>query len=134
MSTLEICTRIDTDLTFRLPPAIADSVAWMTARRRWVAAIVLLASVLDLVLTQTILTALGAQAGVGGEPAEANPLMAGVVMTWWAWPLRVGIPAIAVVRDLRAKNYGLITVAATLYGGVVVWNTYMLHTVTGALS
>ena len=46
-------------------------------------------------------------------------------MTWWAWPLRVGIPAIAVARDLRRGNYGLITLAAGLYGLVVVWNLFM---------
>ncbi len=49
-----------------------------------------------------------------------EPAMASVVMTWW--PLRVGIPALAVSRDLRAKSYGLITTAAALYGLVVIWN------------
>ena len=47
-------------------------------------------------------------------------------MTWWAWPLRVGIPALAVARDLKAKNYSLITTAAALYAAVVFWNTSIL--------
>jgi len=79
--------------------------------------------VLDLLITQTILTIVNARTGV--HLAEANPLMAPVVMTWWAWPIRVGIPALAVIRDLRRHNYGLITTAAALYGGVVVWNVAM---------
>ncbi len=33
---------------------------------------------------------------------------------------------LAVIRDLKAKNYGLITTAAGLYGAVVIWNTFML--------
>jgi hypothetical protein len=90
--------------------------------------VALLASALDLVLTQTILSLVADR--TGAQPAEANPLMASVVMTWWAWPLRVGVPALAVIRDLRSRSYGLITTAATLYAGVVIWNTHMLWTVT----
>jgi hypothetical protein len=121
---LATCTRLDTGLTLRLEPAIADSEAWMRLRRRWLAAVALGASVLDLVLTQTILTLVATRTGI--QPAEANPFMAPIVMTWWAWPLRVGIPALAVARDLRRGNYGLITIAAGLYGVVVVWNLFVL--------
>lgn len=121
---LAASTRLDTELTFRLEEALTDSSCWMHSRRFWLAAIAVLASVLDLVLTQTILSLVADR--TGDMPAEANPLMAGVVMTWWAWPLRVGIPALAVVRDIRAGNYGLITAAAGLYACVVIWNTHML--------
>jgi hypothetical protein len=125
---LAVCTRLDTGLTELLEPALADSERWMSQRRVWIAAVALLASALDLVLTQTILSLVADR--TGAQPAEANPLMASVVMTWWAWPLRVGVPALAVIRDLRSRSYGLITTAATLYAGVVIWNTHMLWTVT----
>ena len=128
---LAACTRLDTELTFRLTEAFNDSLEWMRTRRLWIAAVVIVASVLDLVLTQTILTLV--EGRLGEQPAEANPLMASVVMTWWAWPLRVGIPALAVIRDVRAGNYGLITTAAGMYGCVVVWNTNMLLTVEQVL-
>ena len=121
---LATCTRVDTGLTFRLEPAVADSEEWMQRRRLWLAGVALVASVLDLVLTQTILTLVATRTGV--QPAEANPLMAPIVMSWWAWPIRVGIPALAVARDLRRRNYGLITLAAGLYGVVVVWNLFVL--------
>jgi hypothetical protein len=121
---LATCTRLDTGLTFRLEPAVADSEEWMHRRRVWLAGVALVASVLDLVLTQTILTLVATRTGV--QPAEANPLMAPIVMSWWAWPVRVGIPALAVARDLRRHNYGLITLAAGLYGLVVVWNLFVL--------
>jgi hypothetical protein len=117
---LEACAHLDLELTNRLEPAFEDSRAWMQRRRRWLAGVTLGASVLDLVLTQTILTLVAARSGV--QPAEANPFMAPLVMSWWAWPLRVGVPALAVLRDLHARNYGLITTAAALYGAVVVWN------------
>lgn len=120
-------TRLDTELTFRLPPAIVESHEWMRRRRHVIALVVIVASVLDLVLTQTILSMV--QGLPGHQPAEANPFMAGVVMTWWAWPFRVGIPAVAVVRDLRAGNYTLITVAAALYTAVVIWNTHIFYMV-----
>lgn len=123
---LAACTQIDTSLTMRLDPAVAESQDWMHRRRIWLASVALGASVLDLVLTQTILTLVADR--TGAQPAEANPLMASVVMTWWAWPLRVGIPALAVVRDLRARNYGLITTASALYAAVVIWNTCLLLT------
>ena len=125
---LAACTRADTALSYRLEDAFADSAAWMRRRRVWLATVVIVASVLDLVLTQSILAAVHDLPG--HQPAEANPLMAGIVMTWWAWPLRVGIPALAVVRDLRAGNYGLITVAAGLYACVVTWNTHMLWAIS----
>jgi len=123
MMILAACTRIDTGMTVRLEPAMAESREWMHRRRRWIASVAMIASVLDLLLTQSILTIVANR--TGAQPAEANPLMASVVMTWWAWPLRVGIPALAVARDLRARNYGLITTAATLYGAVVIWNAFM---------
>lgn len=123
---LAACTQIDTSLTMRLEPAVAESQDWMHRRRIWLASVALVASILDLALTQTILTLVADR--TGAQPAEANPLMAAVIMTWWAWPLRVGIPALAVVRDLRARNYGLITTAAALYAAVVVWNTCLLLT------
>ncbi len=121
---LATCTRFDTSLTGWLEPAVAGSHHWMHRRRSWLAGVTLIASVLDLVLTQTILTMVADLPGI--QPAEANPLMASVVMTWWAWPLRVGIPTLAVLRDLKANNYGLITTAACLYGAVVIWNTSIL--------
>jgi hypothetical protein len=117
---LSACTRFDTGMTLRLEPAVADSRQWMHQRRLWLAGACIGASILDLVLTQTILTLVASR--TGAQPAEANPLMASVVMTWWAWPLRVGIPVLAVTRDLRTKSYGLITTAAALYGLVVIWN------------
>jgi hypothetical protein len=117
---LEACAHLDLAMTDRLEPALEDSRQWMHRRRRWLAGVTLGASILDLVLTQTILALVAHRTGV--QPAEANPLMAPLVMTWWAWPIRVGIPALAVLRDLRARNYGLITTAAALYGAVVVWN------------
>lgn len=118
---LTACTRLDTELTFRLEEASADSQAWMRSRRYWLAAVAIIASVLDLVLTQSILSAV---AGLtGDQPAEANPLMASVVMTWWAWPLRVGVPFVAVLHDLKVGNFGVIAAAAGMYGCVVVWNT-----------
>jgi Domain of unknown function (DUF5658) len=117
---LAACTRFDTGLTIRLEPAVAESLEWMRRRRLWLAGVALGASVLDLVLTQTILTLVADRSGA--QPAEANPIMASVVMTWWAWPLRVGVPALVVSRDLRTHRYGLITTAAALYGLVVVWN------------
>jgi len=123
---LDTCTRIDTGLTLRLEPAVAESQDWMQRRRIWLASVALVASVLDLVLTQTILTLVAHR--TGAQPAEANPLMGSVVMTWWAWPLRVGIPGLAVVRDLRARSYGLITTASALYAAVVIWNTCLLLT------
>jgi hypothetical protein len=121
---LAACTRLDTGLSLRLEPAVAESEEWMRRRRRWLAGVALGASVFDLVLTQTILTLVATRTGI--QPAEANPLMAPIVMTWWAWPLRVGIPALVVARDLRRRNYGLITLAAGLYGLVVVWNLCVL--------
>jgi hypothetical protein len=126
---LQTCTRIDTEVTTRLEPAMDESRAWMHRRRAWLAAVVIITSILDLLLTQMILSLVADR--TGNQPAEANPLMASVVMTWWAWPLRVGIPALAVLRDLRAHSYGLITTAAGLYGAVVVWNTFMYLEVTG---
>jgi hypothetical protein len=125
---LETCARIDIDLSTRLEPAVADSHHWMHRRRSWLAAVVIVTSILDLLLTQTILGLVADR--TGHQPAEANPLMAPIVMTWWAWPLRVGIPAVAVLRDLRTRSYGLITTAAGLYGAVVVWNTAILLEVT----
>lgn len=121
---LAACTWIDTELTLRLEPAVADSLAWMRERRIWLAVVVLVTSVLDLLLTQTLLALAEQRADL--HLAEANPFMAPVVMSWWAWPLRVGIPLLAVVRDMRAGRYGLVTVAAALYGAVVVWNTHLL--------
>jgi hypothetical protein len=120
--------RLDLELMTRLEPAIADSRAWMHRRRAWLAGVVVITSILDLLLTQMILSLVADR--TGHQPAEANPLMASVVMTWWAWPLRVGVPAIAVLRDMRARSYGLMTTAAGLYGAVVIWNTFMYLEVT----
>ncbi len=101
-----------------------ESRTWMHSRRWWIGAVVLVASALDLMLTQTILTFVhGLQ---GDQPAEANPVMARVVMTWWAWPIRVGVPALVMAKDFLRHRYGRVTMAATLYWCVVVWNTHML--------
>lgn len=127
MLALAACTRIDTALTLELPPAIDDSLKWMHSRRRVIAIVAIVASVLDLVLTQTILTHVAG--ATGQQPAEANPFMAPIVMSWWAWPFRVGIPCLAVARDMRAGRYALITTAAALYSAVVIWNANMLHAV-----
>jgi hypothetical protein len=117
---LALATRFDTWLWF----SELESKEWMQQRRLWLAVMVVAASVADLYLTQSILTLVHGLSG--HQPAEANPFMAGLVMTWWAWPIRVGIPCLAVVRDLRAGNYGLITFAAAVYSLVVVWNLGML--------
>ncbi len=91
-------------------------------RSRFVLAFLILAfSVADLLLTQTILTMV--HEITGETVGEANALMAPIVMTWWAWPIRVGIPLIVVVRDLRQRNYSLMLTGCLLYGAVVAWNT-----------
>lgn len=98
---------------------------------RYVLAFLVVAlSVADLVLTQTILTMVEGRTGV--QPGEANALMAPIIMTWWAWPLRVGIPLIMIVHDLRKNNHWLMFVAVLLYGAVVAWNTHMLMIVQAA--
>jgi hypothetical protein len=127
---LATCTRIDTDLTFRLEEALVDSMEWMHLRRHWVIVVAIVASVLDLLLTQSILTIVG---GLVNDPgrAEQNPLMAAVIMTWWAWPLRVGVPVVALLHDLKVKNYGVITAAAGMYACVVIWNTHILYSLRG---
>lgn len=99
---------------------------------RYVLAFLVIAfSVADLLLTQTILTMVEGRTGV--QPGEANALMAPIVMTWWAWPLRVGIPLIVVVRDLRKHNYNLMLCGCVLYGAVVAWNTHMYFLVSNAI-
>ncbi len=72
-------------------------------------------SVADLCLTQTILSATSSH-------SEGNPFIAPFVMSWWAWPIRVGIPLLAVTRDLRRDNHELLLFAACLYGTIVAWN------------
>jgi hypothetical protein len=92
-------------------------------RWRWVVAFFIVAfSVADLVLTQTILTAV--ESLTGDQPSEANPIMAPIVMSWWAWPVRIGIPVLAVIRDVKRQNYSLMAFAFLLYGAVVAWNSY----------
>lgn len=100
-------------------------------RHRWtLATLVIVFSVLDLALTQTILTMV--EDVTGKTVGEANALMAPIVMTWWAWPVRVGIPALIVARDLRRGNYQLMLFAVILYGAVVAWNLHMYQIVTNA--
>lgn len=120
--------------------------AWMTARyitwlprfkeelhesRYALFALVIVLSVLDLTLTQSILTMVEGLSGV--QPGEANALMAPIVMTWWAWPIRVGVPAIIAFRDLRKKQYNLMFTGCLLYGAVVIWNAYMYLLVRGSI-
>jgi hypothetical protein len=102
-------------------------VTWLTLighKYRYVLAFfVVVLSVADLLLTQTILTMVSGKTGT--QPSEANVLMAPIIMTWWAWPLRVGIPLLIVVRDLRKNNHWLMFCGVILYSAVVAWNTYM---------
>jgi hypothetical protein len=98
-------------------------------RYRWiVAALVVVFSCLDLYLTQTILTLV--EHATGDAPSEANPIMAPIVLSWWAWPVRVGIPILAVLRDIRKQNYHLMLFAVALYGCVCIWNTHVYTTIT----
>ena len=113
-------------------------VAWHPAmlsvmhRGRFLLAFLVVAfSVADLLLTQTILTMV--EEITGETVGEANAFMAPIVMTWWAWPIRVGIPLIAVIRDLRHHEYTLMLTACLLYGAVVAWNTRQYFLVTEAL-
>ncbi len=117
-----------TVLRARREDRLTSSYVWLRARRRWLAAIVIVTSVLDLVLTQTILA--HAQALHGVEAAEANPMMSDLVMTWWAWPIRVGIPMLIVARGLRLGRYAVLAAATGVYGAVVIWNTYTLWVVS----
>lgn len=107
---------------------LTSSHVWLRERRHWLAAVVVMTSVLDLVVTQLILRQAHTIHGV--ELAEANPVMSGVVMTWWAWPIRVGIPGLIVGRALRRGRYALLAAASGIYGAVVVWNTYLLWLVS----
>lgn len=101
----------------------AASVSQQLHRWRWgLALFVVLFSIADLLLTQSILTMVH---GRGMELSEANPVMDPVIMSWWAWPIRVGIPLVVVVRDLRRQNYNLMAFAFLLYGAVVAWNAYI---------
>lgn len=127
---LLLSTRLDTWMTMTW----YDLQAWGLAaghRFRWViAAAVVVFSVADLLLTQTILTMVEGRTGV--QPGEYNALMAPIVMTWWAWPIRVGIPLIMVIRDLRRDNHWLMFCGAVIYGAVVAWNTHMYLLVVNA--
>lgn len=112
--------------------ALADQIKAAAHRHRWLIAFLVVGfSIGDLLLTQTILTE------IHGDPrfskGEANFLMAPIVMTWWIWPIRVGIPILAVIRDIRAKNYNLMLFAAVLYGAVCAWNSYQYHLVQKVL-
>ncbi len=110
---------------------------WFAARQnenlrpwRWyLAAAIIVFSVLDLLLTQTILTIVEANFG---EQAEANPIMAPFVMTWWAWPIRIGVPCLIVARHLRGRCYNVMAFGALLFGAVVAWNSYMYRLVLEA--
>jgi hypothetical protein len=100
--------------------------------RRYLLAIAVVGfSFLDVLLTQTILTMAASQPGV--HPGEANAFMAPIIMTWWAWPIRVGLPILALLRDFKTRNYNLILFAAFLYAVVVAWNTHMLMLVSGSI-
>lgn len=103
--------------------------------RWWIVTYLVAFSVLDLLLTQHILTLV---AGLTGEqPGEANPVMAPIVMSWWAWPVRVGIPLVIALADIRpskvSTNISHATFGALLYGGVVAWNCHQYALLQGAL-
>jgi hypothetical protein len=107
-------------------------ISFQCHRFRWVlATLILLFSVADLVLTQTILTMV--EEITGSAVGEANALMAPIVMTWWAWPIRVGVPLIIVIRDMKNGNYNLMLAGTILYGAVVAWNTHMYQIVSAQM-
>lgn len=133
-------------MTLTIDTACMQADAWLTSQwvatrtrfladlhaSRYVLALGVIAfSVLDLLLTQTILSMVDGHSEV--QPGEANALMAPIVMTWWAWPIRVGIPLVAVARDLHQQNYNLMWAGFLLYAAVVVWNTHMFMIVAEAI-
>lgn len=126
------CMRTDAWLTAHWTLYQPRFLADLHASRFVLALAVVAFSILDLLLTQSILTMVEGRAGV--QPGEANALMAPVVMTWFAWPIRVGIPIIAVVRDLVQRNYLLMWTGFLLYGVVVAWNTHMFMIVSSAIN
>lgn len=130
MNLLWWCTRIDTATTLWWEDEIDRTRAGL-ARWRWPIAVgVILFSVADLAITQTILTMVH---GMNAAPSEANPIMAPIVMSWWAWPVRVGIPLLATIRDLRRGNHQLMAYAFLLYAAVVGWNLHVLNILGGTL-
>lgn len=104
-------------------------IRWLHTHRYLLAFLVLASSIADLLLTQSILSLV--EEITGASVGEANALMAPIVMTWWAWPIRVGIPLLIVVRDLHKRNYSLMFTGVLLYGAVVAWNTHMYFLVRG---
>lgn len=127
---LRISTHVDTWMTWTWA-RLTQRAQSLAHRYRYLLAFLVIAfSVGDLLLTQTILSMVEHKTGV--QPGEANALMAPIVMTWWAWPIRVGIPLLICIRDLRRKNYQLMLVGATLYAAVVMWNAHMLQIVRAA--
>jgi Domain of unknown function (DUF5658) len=108
-------------------------VSWPLYRWRWwIVAYLVTFSILDLVLTQNILSLVASR--TGQQPAEANPIMAPIVMSWWAWPVRVGIPLLIALADIRPSkvttNISHAAFGAILYGAVVAWNTHMYQIVS----
>lgn len=124
------------DHTHRYPPVDLEDVLpmilapinWLHIRYayadlrdyRWLLAIgVIVFSALDLWITQSLLSLYDAR-------SEGNPVMVHIIMTWFAWPIRVGVPLICVTRDLRRQRYELLLFAFTLYGTVIAWNSMFM--------
>lgn len=125
---LSLTTRVDTWITFTWAN-LTQHVSELAHRWRYLLAFLVIAfSVADLLLTQTILTMVEGKTGV--QPGEANALMAPIIMSWWAWPIRVGVPLLIVIRDLRRNNHQLMLAGVILYGAVVAWNTHMYQIVS----
>lgn len=125
------CMRADAWMTSCWTVVHPKMLSAMHRGRFFLAFLVVALSVADLLLTQTILSMV--EDITGDTVGEANALMAPIVMTWWAWPLRVGVPLIMVIRDLRQDNNWLMFFACTLYAAVVAWNTHMYFIVRDAI-
>jgi len=86
--------------------------------------LVIVASALDLILTRYLL-----DRGLG---YEANGLMAAVVFSWLAVPLKVGLPAVAGWRVRAAARSELaaamLCVVLGIYAAVVVHNAALVVT------
>lgn len=95
--------------------------AYQEKLRFWAAVTVLVASIVDLTLTQHLLD---------DGHQEANPVMASIVSTNWAWAPKAGFPALLVLGCLHAPTSRWSVVAVTLvavgYLGVLAYGTTAL--------
>ena len=99
-----------------------DREALLRLRVIAVAGLVLL-NITDLVMTRHLLS-LGA--------VEANPLMALFVAGGWGIVIKLAVPVVIGVRNLRAPLRRGVVLAlcwmCVLYSGVVLWNSHVLAT------